>query len=239
MEPRRIVLLMIAAATVVAAPLGYRAGILPLLPALALLAGGLLATLWMFARGVLRSLRRRGSGQPQGLGAAVLALAAGVIAVPLSAIVSAIGAPAIHDITTDTEDPPQFDAIVAIRGDTSNSLDRRPELAAIQRAAYPDIQPLLLGRPPGEVLDMARRVAEELGWEVVAAHADRGLLEATDTTYWFGFKDDVAVRLRPADNGATRVDARSISRVGGGDLGANAARIRSFLDALTLTAAGG
>lgn len=238
MSARRLVLLIAGAATVTAGPLGYRTGMLPLLPALGLVAVGLLATTWMFAKGVLWFLRRRASEQQQNLAAVVLALAAGVVVVPMATLLPAVGAPVIHDVTTDTEDPPLFDAIVAIRGDTSNPLEYRgPELAATQRAAYPDIQPLVVGRPSDEVLDMSRAVAEELGWEIVTVDPDRGLMEATDTTYWFGFKDDVAVRLRQVDGDATRVDVRSISRVGGGDLGANAARIRRFLEALT--AAGG
>ena len=238
MSARRLVLLIAGAATVAAGPLGYRTGMLPLLPALGLVAVGLLATTWMFAKGVLWFVRRRGSEQQQNLAAVVLALAAGVVVVPMATLLPAVGAPVIHDITTDTEDPPLFDAIVAIRGDTSNPLEYRgPELAATQRAAYPDIQPLVVGRPSDEVLDMSRAVAEELGWEIVAVDPVGGLLEATDTTYWFGFKDDVAVRLRPVGGDATRVDVRSISRVGGGDLGANAARIRRFVEGLQ--AAGG
>lgn len=238
MSARRLVLLIAGAATVAAGPLGYRTGMLPLLPALGLVAVGLLATTWMFAKGVLWFVRRRGSEQQQNLAAVVLALAAGVVVVPMATLLPAVGAPVIHDVTTDTEDPPLFDAIVAIRGDTSNPLEYRgPELAATQRAAYPDIQPLVVGRPSDEVLDMSRAVAEELGWEIVTVDPDRGLMEATDTTYWFGFKDDVAVRLRPVGGDATRVDVRSISRVGGGDMGANAARIRRFVEGLQ--AAGG
>ena len=237
MTRKRYLLLVAGTAAVAAAPLGFRTGLLPLTAALALFALGLLMSLWALAKGVLWLLRRRGSELQQNRAAIALSLAAGVIVVPAATILPTIGTPAIHDITTDTEDPPLFDAIVAIRGDESNSLERRPELAATQRAAYPDIQPLVVGRPPDEVLDMSRTVAEELGWEIVAVDPDRGFMEATDTTYWFGFKDDVAVRLRPAGDAATRVDVRSISRVGGGDMGANAARIRRFLEALT--AAGG
>ena len=95
----------------------------------------------------------------------------------------------------------------------------------------------MVGRPPDEVLEISRAVAEDFGWEIVTVDPGRGFMEATDTTTWFGFKDDVAVRLRPVGDEATRVDVRSISRVGGGDMGANAARIRRFLEALT--AAGG
>jgi uncharacterized protein (DUF1499 family) len=58
-------------------------------------------------------------------------------------------------------------------------------------------------------------------------------VEATDTTFWFGFKDDVVVRVRAAENGGgSIVDVRSVSRVGQSDLGLNAKRIGSILDGL-------
>ena len=233
MSNRRYVLLIGGVLAVAVAPLGYRTGLLPVLPALGLLAVGLLVSLWMLAVGVLWTLRRRSSVQRQNLTAVVLALAAGVVVVPQATIYQAIGAPVIHDITTDTEDPPQFDAIVEVRADAPNPLDYGgPEVAAAQHAAYPDIQPMVVAHAPHEVVELVRAAVQKLGWEIVAVNAEAGLIEATDTTYWFGFKDDVAVRLRPVGAGATRVDVRSISRVGGGDLGANAARIRRLLERL-------
>ena len=229
--------LVIAGATaVVIAPFGYRTGLLPTNVALGLLVVGSLLSLWQLVAGVLVLVRGGGMAQLDLRTAAALAIAV-ASAVPLAMIVAGLRAPPIHDITSDTEDPPRFDAIVAERAGAPNPLDYRgPELAARQRAAYPDIQPLVVARPPREVVELARAAAEELGWEVVAVNADTGLIEATDTTYWFGFKDDVAVRLRPSGPVATRVDVRSISRVGVGDSGANAARIRRFLEKLKAAA---
>jgi uncharacterized protein (DUF1499 family) len=57
-----------------------------------------------------------------------------------------------------------------------------------------------------------------------------GLVEATATTFWFGFKDDVVVRV-VANAAGSRIDIRSVSRVGQSDIGANAARIEKFLAA--------
>ena len=228
---------MIAGATAVASgPLGYRTGVLPVTAALGLLVLGLQVSLWAVAAVALLLLR--GGLAPLDLRTgAALAIAACASAVPLAMILPSITAPPIHDITSDTDDPPQFDAIVAARAEAPNPLDYRgPELAAAQRAAYPDIQPLVVARPPHELVDLARTAAEELGWQIVAVDPSGGLIEATAITYWFGFKDDVAVRLRPAGEGATRVDIRSISRVGVGDLGANAARIRRFLEKLKAAA---
>ncbi|TAM62214.1 MAG: DUF1499 domain-containing protein [Rhodanobacter sp.] len=136
--------------------------------------------------------------------------------------------PAIHDISTDTVHPPQFQAILPLRAKAPNSpVYGGAEVAAKQHAAYPDIRPLHLAHPAAEVLAAAHEVALAMGWRIVAEQADAGRLEATATTRWFGFKDDVVIRVRPEGNGS-RLDIRSESRLGGSDVGANAARIRRF-----------
>jgi uncharacterized protein (DUF1499 family) len=90
---------------------------------------------------------------------------------------------------------------------------------------------VLLDIAPDSVFTLAHRAAEKMGWEIVAADSAAGRVEATATTTWFGFKDDVVIRIEPADRG-TRVDVRSKSRVGRGDVGANAARIRKYVETL-------
>ena len=102
------------------------------------------------------------------------------------------------------------------------------EVAAKQRASYPEIAPAELSLPPDRAFDRALAAAHAMGWEVVLSDPAGGRIEATDTTFWFGFKDDVVVRVIPQPTGS-RVDVRSLSRVGGGDIGANAARIRAYL----------
>jgi len=169
------------------------------------------------------------------LGLAVLALAAGLLTlgVPWLTLQHAHSVPSIHDITTDWEHPPQFQALLPLRaGATSPAAYDGPEAARLQQQAYPDIRPALFSDPPAAVFAAVRRVANRLGWRVVAAVPQQGRLEATDTTFWFGFTDDVVVRVQPAEGGGTRVDVRSKSRVGRSDLGTNAARIRRFLHAL-------
>ena len=137
----------------------------------------------------------------------------------------------IHDITTDLDNPPAFDAIVPLRADAPNTLDRPPVLATQQREGYPDLAPATVSLPPADAFDRALAVAQGKGWDIVTADRSSGRIEATDTTFWFGFKDDIAVRLTPWGAG-TRVDVRSVSRVGRSDVGTNARRIREFLDAL-------
>jgi uncharacterized protein (DUF1499 family) len=139
--------------------------------------------------------------------------------------------PRIHDITTDTADPPTFVAVVPLRASAPNKLDYSPEVARQQREGYPDLGPRTLAVPRDEAFERALAAARAAGWEIVAADKAAGRIEATDTTRWFGFKDDVVVRLTPQGNG-TRIDVRSVSRVGLSDVGTNAKRIRAFLESL-------
>ena len=164
----------------------------------------------------------------------VLALIVGLtaIAIPMSWQRRAQRLPSIHDITTDLENPPTFEAILAKRVDAPNRLDRTPQLSLLQKEGYPDLAPVTLPTAPATTFDRALRVAQSRGWEIVTADKSSGRIEATDTTRWFGFTDDVVVRLTPWGAG-TRVDIRSTARAGAGDLGRNAGRIREFLDDLS------
>ena len=142
--------------------------------------------------------------------------------------------PSIHDITTDPDDPPVFVALLARRGGRRVSRPEYdgPNAATEQRRAYPDIQPLTLAAPLAQVFDAAMAAARTMGWELVAADRDAARIEAIATTSLMRFKDDVVIRLRQEAAGI-RVDVRSKSRLGRGDLGTNARRIRRFLAALT------
>ena len=140
--------------------------------------------------------------------------------------------PPIHDISTDTKRPPEFVAILPLRADAPNPSEYGgPEVAAAQIGAYPDLQTHRMDAAPAQAFERAQQAARGLGWEIVSADPTAGRIEATATTFWFGFKDDVVIRIEP-DAAGSRVDVRSLSRVGGSDVGANAARIRAFLQAL-------
>lgn len=158
-----------------------------------------------------------------------LLLGLAAFGVPWSLKRAAAARPPIHDVTTDTSDPPAFQAILALRADAPNpAAHGGPEVARAQAQAYPDIAPLVLDAPRREAFGRALRAARDMGWVIVAAEPSEGRIEATATTRWFGFRDDVVVRVR-AEGGGSRVDVRSVSRVGRGDAGANAARVRSYL----------
>ncbi|MEM1187122.1 MAG: DUF1499 domain-containing protein [Pseudomonadota bacterium] len=152
--------------------------------------------------------------------------------VPWNGVRTARSLPFIHDITTDTTNPPAFVAILPLRADAPNPAEYLgEEVAQQQRDGYPDLKPMTLAQPVGAAFDQALELAKSMGWEIVAAEAAEGRIEATDTTFWFGFKDDVVIRIGE-DRGGSRLDMRSKSRVGRSDVGANAERIRAFMVAM-------
>ena len=172
---------------------------------------------------------RRGAGLVLAM---ALVIGAGTAWVPWNGLQTVRSLPYIHDITTDTENPPEFVAVLPLRADAPNPPEYAgDEVAAEQREAYPEIRPLKLSVPPARAFEQALATARDAGWEIVAAVPEEGRIEATATTFWFGFKDDVVIRITP-DNDGSVVDMRSKSRVGRSDVGANAERIRSFLGAL-------
>lgn len=154
------------------------------------------------------------------------------IAIPLSMLNTAKNVPPIHDISTDLMNPPEFLAIAPLRADAPNSVEYAGEEAAEQqRQGYPELQTLDYSQSKSELVEATKQAIDNIGWELINIDADKGIIEATDTTLWFGFKDDVVVRI--TDNGNERlVDIRSKSRVGGSDLGKNAARIHDFIEEL-------
>jgi uncharacterized protein (DUF1499 family) len=142
--------------------------------------------------------------------------------------------PPIHDVSTDTANPPAFVAVLPLRADSPNSVvygearNTTPEtLAEMQTEAYPDLIPFVSDAPPDVAFQRALAAVNKMGWELVAQVPEEGRIEATATTFWFRFKDDVVIRIRPTAQGSV-IDARSLSRVGLGDVGANAKRLRAF-----------
>lgn len=189
--------------------------------------GAALLGIW----GGILACRKR---QAAGIVLAVLAIVSGLVvtAVPASWRLNARQVPAIHDITTDTVYPPQFVAILALRKNAPNPPDYGgPKVAEQQKRAYADLRTEVLNRPAGQAFDLALESAQAEGWRIVAAEPEQGRIEATDTTFWFGFTDDIVIRITAAGE-RSLLDIRSVSRVGKSDAGTNAARIRSYLKRL-------
>jgi uncharacterized protein (DUF1499 family) len=158
----------------------------------------------------------------------------------LSFVYIASSVPEIHDISTDLADPPQFrmlavreDNLDQIPGDGDSDMKGMNPLqrwAALHGKAYGDIRSVRVAMPVADAVAKAERLAKVRGWEIAVSDPIEGRLEATDTSRFFRFKDDVVVRVRPTEDGKESiVDMRSISRVGVSDLGVNAKRVRAFL----------
>ena len=160
----------------------------------------------------------------------VIVGAAALLFVPWQHWQRAQEVPAIHDITTDTQTPPAFEALAEARQRAPNGVDYSGNTTAQQQlAAYPNVKPLVIVDTPQTILAAAQAEAEEAGWRIARITDNR--IEATATTRWFGFEDDVVIRLTDVENGV-QVDMRSASRLGASDVGTNAARIEAFLTAL-------
>ncbi len=136
--------------------------------------------------------------------------------------------PRIHDITTDTQNPPAFLSLLPLRKGAENPPGYEgARIAALQKKGYPDIRPLTFRASGEEIFRRALAAADAMGWQVVSSRPGEGIIEAYDATFWFGFRDDVVIRVTRSGE-TTRLDVRSKSRVGVSDVGANARRIRGF-----------
>jgi hypothetical protein len=172
---------------------------------------------------------------------------------PLSEEHRAWGAPPIHDISTDVGNAPQFNALLPLRKGAANGPEydgqkkvmlkgKITTVAELQKLAYPDIKPVgkLLNPHNDPKVDSkailfwhAFETAKRMGWHIVAFDEKKGIIEATDTTFWFGFTDDIAIRVIAAGTMGARLDIRSKSRIGTADYGRNAARVMDYLKAVS------
>jgi len=236
-----IVTLLLVAGLALAGPgsqLGwwdYGTGLRTLRDAMPYVQGAMALTL----AGVILSLIMRRKGTVMW---GLLAIAAGAIFVITvgGMFAKAAGNP-IHDLTTDFDNPPQIVAGAdAERKNPARYTGADPvgkaggkTVAETQAEIYPDLAPQTVSADAPSVFDAALSVAEAMpGFTVLATTRPEpgtpGRIEATHKSRMFGFIDDFIVRITPMEAGGTRVDYRSKSRVGRSDLGANAARIRTF-----------
>jgi uncharacterized protein (DUF1499 family) len=173
--------------------------------------------------------------ESRGIAVAILAFAVGglIVYVPWHYDQIRRTVPPIHDITTDPDNPPAFVAAVPVReaaGDNPVAYEGA-KIAEQQRRAYPDIVPLTLALQSGAAFSRALDTAQLMGWTIVAADDAAGRIEASDRSRWFGFTDDIVIRITPSGSGS-RIDLRSSSRLGRSDFGVNAARIKTYLATL-------
>ena len=222
----------------VTGPLGYKFSVVPLQPSLislliAFAGGGLVVLIGLvylviamrFDLGVNRNL-------------VIVSMILGMLPIGIMApqMAAAVDVPPIHDITTDTANPPEFVAIVHLRKNAPNGYEYgvseawpAEKLGATTIEAYPRLKPIKSDLSVANAVDRTETTLQAMGLQIVAVDKGAGLVEATATTFWFGFKDDVVVRVVEDEEGS-KIDLRSMSRVGQSDVGVNAARIAEFLD---------
>ncbi|WP_339720621.1 DUF1499 domain-containing protein [uncultured Paraglaciecola sp.] len=161
-------------------------------------------------------------------GVAVICAAVAIV-IPLSMMNKAKSVPPIHDISTDLVNPPKFVAILPLRADAPNPAEYQgEEIAKQQRAAYPELQTQKYQQTRDQVFDAALVAVNTMGLELVNSDKSSGLIEAFDTTTFFGFVDDVVIRIQ-SDGQMTLLDARSKSRIGKSDIGKNAERLNGLI----------
>lgn len=239
--PRRLgyatlFLLIISVVALLIAGPGFRFGVLDAVPAVMVLLVSAVGGVLCLIVGLVSAISNLRKGTQGLVAVSVLATLVGLALTlnNLNWFMKANGVPPIHDISTDTVNPPEFVAVAPLRAaaDADNPVEYAgPKAAEQQLKAFPDLVTTTLNADPAQVFAASVAAAKELGWEMVAEVPAEGRVEATDTTAYFGFKDDVVIRIAPDGTGSI-IDVRSKSRVGMGDLGANADRIRAFLAAL-------
>jgi uncharacterized protein (DUF1499 family) len=221
----------------VTGPLGYKYELFELQPSLvsllvAVVGGALVLVIGLVYLAI--AIKRDLAGNRNRI---LVSMALGVVplVIMVPQMMAAGEVPPIHDISTDTDYPPAFVAIVPLRANAPNGFEYgvseawpAEKLAETTREAYPDLAPIMSNLSSAEAVERSEEILAQMGLEIVAVDAEAGLVEATATTTWFGFKDDVVVRVVPDGDGA-RIDIRSMSRVGQSDVGVNAARIREFI----------
>jgi hypothetical protein len=199
---------------------GFYGLVLGILAALLALVIGLIALLIAWRRPAPGAMRKALIG---------IVPAAVLLGVVLSIMVPASKYPPLHDASTDLADPPAFE-VLKVRKDNLVGVGTIENWRKIHSEAFPDLKTVTIDRPVAQVIAQAEKLAKERGWTVAKADPAAGRLEATAYAAWIRFNDDVVIRARPtADGKGSMVDMRSVSRVGVGDLGYNANRVRAFL----------
>jgi uncharacterized protein (DUF1499 family) len=210
------------------AALGTKFGLWPFTIGFLVLASSILLALITIVIAAIYILKEAYSADKPGMrNAALLAFVPMAI---VAAIVAGAGdVPPIHNITTNLDNPPKYQALLPLRAEGSNPLEITAPVATIHRAGYPDLKPVISDLSAEQAIAKAEQLAQSLGWVIVPGQRDN-YVEATVSSFWFGFTDDIVIRATPAQNGSI-IDLRSVSRVGKSDLGANAKRIKLFINA--------
>jgi len=130
--------------------------------------------------------------------------------------------------------PPDFVIVGQLRTADDHSIEYDGlEVSELQVKAYPDIKTLIIDGSIKKIVQLAESVLTDMNLELVSVDIESGRIESVATSFLFGFKDDMVIRVTETDGAQVKIDVRSKSRVGKSDLGQNAKRIRRFMEGLT------
>jgi uncharacterized protein (DUF1499 family) len=217
---------LVATAGALAGPALAFARLVPALVGFGLFALGGLLALIVAILSVIRLVR----GRRVGWGGGVALVTAAWFLVIAS---RAGGGPRINDFTTDVADPPAFRHARSLPANVGRDMAYPAGFAAVQQECCADLRPARVKANATDALERARRAAESMSdWKTTSTDADGGTIEAVATTRVYGFQDDIVIRVRADGPSESRIDMRSKSRDGRGDLGTNADRIRTFIAAV-------
>ena len=221
----------------VSGPLGYKHGFSLLIPSIISLLVGLLGVILVFLSSLIMlfvAIKYKTISDIKVLLAGLLVSIFPIIVIVPQAL-DGISAPQINDISTDMISPPSFNKLLIIRRTVNNKFSltdhalSKEERIKIQNRSYPELKTFSSPLDFESALLRSTTLLRQQGMDIITIDEDKGFIEAVDTTFWFGFKDDVVVRLKSHSN-RTEIDIRSASRIGLRDFGKNAARVRRFLD---------
>ncbi len=231
---------LIALALVLAGLIGAHFGFAAPLVGFQLFLIGLLFGVLALILGLIGLFRTRRPQWQHAHGRAVVASYLGAILTALLVYLAmgAFGYPAINDITTDFDNPPQFVHAQSLPQNHGRNLAYdKAKYAQRQQQGYRALEPLKLSMDPDAAFREASMLASEMhGWRVTYTDAKSRSLEGVATTRLFRFKDDFVIQVRPASSGSL-VEMRSKSRDGEGDVGANYKRIENFFTTLSASTA--
>lgn len=218
-------------AALAVAALGLTAARYDLIPKLAgfsgLLGGALIALVALLCG--IAALVKGGAAGGRGKLLAALAVSLVYVGFIASRPLAAGDIPAIHDVTTDLSNPPQFE-VLPLRADNLAGVGTADNWRKIHAASYADLQSVTLAKPVDEATAQVAELAARKGWVIAKSDPARGHVEATASVSFIRFHDDIVFRIVPsADAKGSLVDMRSVSRVGISDFGVNAKRVREFL----------
>ena len=212
--------------------------IVPSITGFGLFAFGFLLSIIGSIVGIVALIRTRKPERSAGRNRALVGTVV-CLAITLPMIVTILGHakyPAINDITTDFDNPPEFVFAQKLQPDPARDMKYDKAMnAEKQTAGYGAINPLKERLEPSAAFQRVTEVAQSApNWKITYSDPAKNSLEAVSTSKLFHFQDDIVIQIRPTPDGESLIEMRSKSRDGKGDLGVNAIRIRRFFDRVAL-----